>query len=142
MTDVAARLAAALADHYSIERELGHGGMVTVHLARDLKHGRTVAIKVLRPELAQAVGDARFLREINIAAQLQSPHILPLLDSGEADGLLYKVMATAQEPFFKRLGTPAADKKYILYEGGHDVPRTQLIKESLALLDKYLGPVK
>ena len=86
MTDVTDRLAAALADHYSIERELGHGGMATVHLARDLKHGRTVAIKVLRPELAEAVGGARFLREINIAAQPQSPHILPLLDSGEADG--------------------------------------------------------
>jgi dienelactone hydrolase len=92
MTDVADRLAAALADRYRIERELGHGGMATVHLARDLKHGRTVAIKVLRPELAQAVGGSRFLREINIAAQLQSPHILPLLDSGEAEGLLYYVM--------------------------------------------------
>ena len=92
MTDVADRLAAALGDRYRIEREIGHGGMATVHLARDLRHGRTVAIKVLRPDLAQAVGGARFLREINIAAQLQSPHILPLLDSGEADGLLYYVM--------------------------------------------------
>ena len=66
--------------------------MATVHFARDVKHGRTVAIKVLRPDLAQAVGSERFLREINIAAQLQSPHILPMLDSGEADGLLYYVM--------------------------------------------------
>ena len=92
MTDVATHLAAALAGRYVIERELGHGGMATVHLARDIKHGRTVAIKVLRPDLAQAVGGARFLREINIAAQLQSPHILPLLDSGDADGLLFYVM--------------------------------------------------
>ena len=66
--------------------------MATVHLARDVKHGRVVAIKVLRPVLAQAVGSERFLREINIAAQLQSPHILPMLESGEADGLLYYVM--------------------------------------------------
>ena len=70
--------------------------MATVHLARDVKHGRTVAIKVLRPDLAQAVGSERFLREINIAAQLQSPHILPMLESGEADGLLYYVMPYVQ----------------------------------------------
>jgi eukaryotic-like serine/threonine-protein kinase len=92
VSDIAARLTKALAGRYVVERELGHGGMATVHLARDVKHGRTVAIKVLRPELAQAVGSERFLREINIAAQLQSPHILPLLESGEADGLLYYVM--------------------------------------------------
>ena len=88
----AARLNAALSDRYRIERELGHGGMATVYLARDLRHGRAVAIKVLRPELTQAVGGDRFLREINIAAQLQSPHILPLLDSGEANDLLFYVM--------------------------------------------------
>jgi dienelactone hydrolase len=92
MTDIGTRLGQALAGRYTIERELGHGGMATVHLARDLKHGRAVAIKVLRPELAQALGGDRFLREINIAAQLQSPHILPLLESGEADGLLFYVM--------------------------------------------------
>ena len=92
MSDTQARLANALTGHYAIERELGHGGMATVYLARDVKHGRHVAIKVLHPDLARAVGGARFLREINIAAQLQSPHILPMLDSGEADGLLYYVM--------------------------------------------------
>ena len=92
MSDIGSRLQNALQGRYAIERELGHGGMATVHLARDVKHGRTVAIKVLRPDLAQAVGSERFLREINIAAQLQSPHILPMLDSGEADGLLYYVM--------------------------------------------------
>ena len=92
MTDAAQRLWDSLADRYKVEREIGHGGMATVYLARDLKHGRAVAIKLLRPELAQAVGGERFLREIGIAAQLQSPHILPLLDSGSADGLLYYVM--------------------------------------------------
>ena len=92
MTDALQHLWLALADRYRVDREIGHGGMATVYLARDLKHGRAVAIKVLRPELAQAVGGERFLREINIAAQLQSPHILPLLDSGEADGLFFYVM--------------------------------------------------
>ena len=92
MSDIGSRLATSLAGRYAVERELGHGGMATVHLARDVRHGRTVAIKVLRPDLAQAVGSERFLREINIAAQLQSPHILPMLESGEADGLLYYVM--------------------------------------------------
>ena len=85
-------LTAALADRYRIERELGQGGMATVYLARDLKHDRDVAIKVLKPELAAVLGAERFLREIRIAANLQSPHILPLLDSGDADGLLYYVM--------------------------------------------------
>jgi dienelactone hydrolase/tRNA A-37 threonylcarbamoyl transferase component Bud32 len=92
MSDVILRRLAALADRYHLEGEIGHGGMATVFRARDLKHDRLVAIKVLRPEIAQALGADRFLREINIAAQLQSPHILPLLDSGEVDGLLYYVM--------------------------------------------------
>jgi tRNA A-37 threonylcarbamoyl transferase component Bud32 len=86
------RLAAALADRYAFERELGQGGMATVYLADDEKHGRKVAIKVLRPELAATIGPERFLREIRIAAQLQHPHILPLLESGEAEGFLYYVM--------------------------------------------------
>ena len=86
------RLIQALADRYSFERELGQGGMATVYLADDLKHDRKVAIKVLRPELAATVGPDRFLREIRIAAQLQHPHILPLLESGEAQGFLYYVM--------------------------------------------------
>jgi tRNA A-37 threonylcarbamoyl transferase component Bud32 len=85
-------LAAALADRYRIERELGQGGMATVYLAEDLKHERQVAIKVLREDLSASLGAGRFLREIKIAAQLQHPHILPLLDSGEADGFLYFVM--------------------------------------------------
>jgi serine/threonine protein kinase len=86
------RLSTALADRYRIERELGQGGMATVYLAEDLRHHRKVALKLLRPELAATLGPARFLREIQIAAQLQHPHILPLLDSGEAEGFLYYVM--------------------------------------------------
>lgn len=92
MADVASRLAAALADRYRLERELGTGGMATVYLAEDLKHRRHVAIKVLRSELADALGPERFLREIEISAKLDHPHILPLYDSGEADGFLYYVM--------------------------------------------------
>jgi serine/threonine protein kinase len=86
------RLAAALADRYRIERELGEGGMATVYLARDLKHDRDVAIKVLKPELAAVVGSERFLAEIRTTANLQHPGILPLHDSGEVDSLLYYVM--------------------------------------------------
>src|SRR5256885_5391687 len=96
MLEVLARLKAALADRYAIERELGHGGMATVYLAQDLKHGRAVAIKVLRPELAAALGAERFLLEIEIAARLTHPHILPLHDSGEAAGFLYYVMPFVQ----------------------------------------------
>jgi Tol biopolymer transport system component len=92
MADLLERLKAALADRYSIERELGSGGMATVYLARDLKHERQVAVKVLRPELAAALGPERFHQEIKIAANLTHPHILPLHDSGEADGFLYYVM--------------------------------------------------
>jgi serine/threonine-protein kinase len=86
------RARAALAGRYDVERELGHGGMATVLLARDLRHDRPVAVKVLRPELTAALGADRFLREVRITANLSHPHILPLLDSGEADGLLYYVM--------------------------------------------------
>jgi serine/threonine-protein kinase len=85
-------LRSALAGRYQIDRELGHGGMAVVFLAHELKHHRQVAIKVLRPELAQVLGPERFLREIEIAAGLTHPHILPLHDSGQADGLLYYVM--------------------------------------------------
>jgi serine/threonine-protein kinase len=83
MSDFLDRLAAALADRYTIERELGAGGMATVYLAKDLKHRRKVAIKILRPELAAILGPDRFLREIEIAAKLNHPHILPLHDSGQ-----------------------------------------------------------
>ena len=96
MTDEASsvvnRLTTALADRYHIEREIGTGGMATVYLAHDIKHDRDVAIKVLHPDLGAALGGNRFLSEIRTTAKLQHPHILPLLDSGEADGLLYYVM--------------------------------------------------
>jgi len=86
------RLSASLAGRYTIEREVGAGGMATVYLAQDLKHHRKVALKVLRAELAATLGAERFSREIEVAAQLQHPHILPLLDSGEAGGFYYYVM--------------------------------------------------
>jgi serine/threonine-protein kinase len=92
MSPVIARLAAALADRYRVERELGAGGMATVYLAHDLRHERDVAIKVLHPDLGAVLGADRFLAEIKLTARLQHPHILPLLDSGAADGLLYYVM--------------------------------------------------
>jgi serine/threonine-protein kinase len=92
MSDSLERLKKALADRYAIESELGQGGMATVYLAHDVRHNRKVAIKVLRPELAASVGPERFLHEIEIAANLTHPHVLPLYDSGEADGFLYYVM--------------------------------------------------
>ena len=92
MAELQDRLAEALAGRYAIERELGRGGMATVFLAEDVKHHRKVAVKVLHPDLAQALGADRFLREIEIAASLRHPHILPLYDSGEAGGYLYYVM--------------------------------------------------
>src|SRR3989442_9462006 len=92
MSDMLSRLTTALADRYEIERELGAGGMATVYLARDPKHDRAVALKVLRPELAAVLGVERFLSEIRVMAHLQHPHLLPLFDSGQADGLVYYVM--------------------------------------------------
>ena len=92
MTDVLTRLSASLAGRYGIQRELGAGGMATVYGAVDLKHQRDVAIKVLHPDLGAALGGDRFLSEIRTTARLQHPHVLPLLDSGDADGLLYYVM--------------------------------------------------
>ena len=104
-----APFAAALAGRYRIEREIGAGGMATVYLAHDLKHQRQVALKVLRPELAQALGADRFLREIEIAAGLHHPHILPLFDSGEAAGRLYYVMPYVQgESLRERLARDGA----------------------------------
>src|SRR5437879_5394022 len=92
MADLVGRLQEALAGRYRIERELGAGGMAVVFLAEDLRHHRQVALKVLRPELAAEIGPERFLREIEMAAALNHPHILPLHDSGEAGGFLYYMM--------------------------------------------------
>lgn len=86
MTEIDERLRTALAGRYRIERELGAGGMATVYLGHDLKHDRDVAIKVLHPDLGAALGADRFLSEIRTTARLQHPHILPLLDSGDAEG--------------------------------------------------------
>src|SRR5688572_32102684 len=83
------RLRAALPGRYAVERELGRGGMGAVFLARDLRYGRAVAIKVLHPELATSLGAQRFLAEIQVAAGLTHPHVVTVFDSGEADGLLY-----------------------------------------------------
>src|SRR2546425_803479 len=97
MAETPAALASTLADRYGIERELARGGMAAVYVAADRKHGRKVTIKVLQAELVAPLGAARFLREIRIAARLTHPHILPLIDSGEAGGLLYYVMPLVPE---------------------------------------------
>jgi eukaryotic-like serine/threonine-protein kinase len=109
MSTMRDRLAAALADRYRIERELGAGGMATVYLAHDIRHQRAVAVKVVRDEIAAGMGGDRFLREIRIAASLHHPNILPLYDSGEADGQLYYVMPVAgQESLRERLDAHGA----------------------------------
>ncbi len=92
MTEITSRLSTALADRYKIERHIGEGGMATVYLAHDLKHDRKVAIKILKPELSAILGGERFLQEIKVTANLQHPNILPLYDSGEAEGFLFYVM--------------------------------------------------
>ena len=103
------QLTTALGDSYRIQRELGQGGMAVVYLADDLKHERSVAIKVLRPEVARALGAARFLNEIRTTAGLAHPHILPLHDSGEAGELLYYVMPfVAGESLRQRLDREGA----------------------------------
>jgi eukaryotic-like serine/threonine-protein kinase len=92
MSELQSRLEAGLTGRYTLERELGQGGMALVYLARDLRHDRKVALKVLRPEISVEIGAERFLREIKMAAGLTHPHILPVYDSGQADGLLFYVM--------------------------------------------------
>jgi len=96
MPDRFDRLKAALADRYTIERELGAGGMATVYLALDVRHNRRVALKVLRPELTVFIGAERFLKEIETTANLQHPHILPLFDSGRVDTTVFYVMPYVQ----------------------------------------------
>jgi serine/threonine protein kinase/tetratricopeptide (TPR) repeat protein len=115
------RLSAALAARYKIQRELGQGGMAKVFLAHDLKYERAVAVKVLRPELAAEVGPARFLREIQIAARLHHPHILPLYDSDQVDGLVYYVMPyiegeTLQRRLLRERQLPVGDALQIARE--------------------------
>ncbi len=115
------RLGAALANRYDVERELGHGGMATVYLARDLRHDRSVAIKVLLPELALRLGTERFLQEIRVAAKLTHPNIVPLYDSGDADGLLYYVMPHLDgESLHDRI----ARERQLAVDGAVEIART------------------
>ena len=119
--DTVAQVRSAVADRYRIERELGAGGMATVYLAHDLKHDRQVALKVLKPDLAAALGHERFLKEITTTANLRHPHILPLYDSGECDGFVYYVMPfVAGETLRQRLERepqlPLADVRRIARE--------------------------
>ena len=121
MPELLERLQRALSDRYRIERELGAGGMATVYLAQDLKHHRHVAVKVLHPELSASLGAERFLREIALAAGLTHPHILPVHDSGAADGILFYVMPYVDGPSLRqRLASegelPVADAVRILRE--------------------------
>ena len=120
-SDLFDRLWAPLADQYELERELGAGGMAIVFLARDVKHDREVALKVFRPELAVSLGAERFLREIQIAAKLSHPHILPLYDSGEVDGFLYYTMPfvegeTLRDRMKRDRMLPLDDAQLIAYE--------------------------
>ncbi len=121
MSDLVTALRDALAGRYTIDREIGHGGMASVLLAHDVRHDRPVAVKVLHPQIAAAVGSERFLREIQVAARLRHPHILPLFDSGEAAGLLFYVMPyVAGESLRERLrragALPLADALRIARE--------------------------
>jgi len=146
MADTLARLTTALADKYRIERELGAGGMATVYLARDLRHDRDVALKALHAELAESLGRQRFLREIRLAAGLNHPHILPLYDSGEADGFLYFVMPVMQGQTLRdrlrkegqlsvesavRIATEVADA--LDYAHRHDVVHRDVKPENILL---------
>ncbi len=128
MTDQLEQLKLILGDRYRIEREVGQGGMATVYLAEDLKHHRQVALKVLHPELSAIIGTERFLKEIEVTANLQHPNILPLYDSGEAEGLLYYVM-----PFVE--GETLRDK--LLREKQIEVEETVEIARSVAAALDY-----
>src|SRR3989442_1960163 len=146
MVDQLARLQTALTGRYTIERELGRGGMATVYLAHDRKHHRQVAIKVLNPELAGALGPERFLREIEIAARLNHPHILALIDSGEADGFLYYMMPyvegeslrqrlerDGQLPLDEALGITSAIASALDFAHGHGVIHRDIKPENIML---------
>ena len=128
MTDPITRLNEALKERYRIDRELGEGGMANVYLADDLRHDRKVALKVLKPELAAIVGAERFLAEIKTTANLQHPHILPLFDSGEADGFLFYVMPFVEgESLRDRL-----DRDKQLYVDGKKFADPEQAKRSIA----------
>ncbi|HEY8256404.1 MAG TPA: protein kinase [Gemmatimonadales bacterium] len=123
MPELLSRLQSALSDRYRLDREVGAGGMATVYVAQDLRHGRRVALKVLRPELAAVIGAERFLAEIKLTANLQHPHILPLFDSGEADSYLFYVMPfvegeTLRDRLTREKQLPVADAVRIATEVG------------------------
>lgn len=141
-----AQLETALADRYAIQRELGRGGMATVYLARDVKHDRLVALKVLDPELGAVLGVERFLAEIKVTANLQHPNLLPLFDSGEADGLLYYVMPFVegeslrahldrekQLPVDEAVRIAAAIANALEYAHGHGVVHRDLKPENVLM---------
>ena len=143
-------LRTALGERYTIERELGAGGMATVYLAHDLKHDRDVAIKVLHPDLGAALGSERFLSEIRTTARLQHPHILPLLDSGDGDGLLYYVMPlvtgeTLRARLTRERQLPVPDAVRIArevadalgYAHGHSVIHRDIKPENILLQDGH-----
>ena len=150
MTDASDRLNHALAGRYRIGRELGAGGMATVYLARDLKHERDVAVKVLRPDLAESLGRERFLREIQLAAKLSHPHILPLHDSGDAGGALFYVMpnveghslrdrlnATGKLPIGEALRIAQEVAGALDYAHRHDVVHRDIKPENIMLQDGH-----
>jgi hypothetical protein len=143
---VSEQLRGALADRYRIEREIGAGGMATVYLAEDVKHRRKVALEVLRPELAAVLGPERFLSEIEVTANLQHPHLLPLFDSGEANGLLFYVMPYVQGeslrhrldrerqlPVEEAARLAAAVASALAYAHRHDVIHRDLKPENILL---------
>ena len=140
------RLSTSLEGRYRIERELGRGGMATVYLAEDARHRRKVAVKVLHPELSAVIGSERFLKEIELTASLQHPHILPLFDSGSADGLLYYVMPyvegeTLRSRLERETQLPVADAIRIAtevasaldYAHGHHVVHRDIKPENILL---------
>jgi serine/threonine protein kinase len=127
------RLRRALTGRYAISSEIGRGGMAMVYLAEDCRHGRSVAVKVLHPDLGAAVGPERFLREVRTVAGLRHPHVLPLLDSGEADGLLYYVMPYVEGGSLRqrlssegRLSRPREGHHPPGHQAGEHPPRSRL----------------
>src|SRR3989454_1149027 len=141
MSDVLERLGAALAEHYAIERQVGAGGMATVYLARDLKHDRAVALKVLRPELAAVLGIERFLSEIRVTAHLQHPHILPLFDSGQAGGLIYYVMPHVEGESLRQHRGPEQATGHRLIDARSDIySLASVLYEMLAGEPPHTGP--
>ena len=149
MPELLNRLQAALSDRYRLESEIGAGGMATVYLAQDLRHDRRVALKVLRPELAAVIGAERFLAEIKLTANLQHPHILPLFDSGAADGYLFYVMPfvegeTLRDRLNREKQLPVADAVRIAtevasaldYAHRHGVVHRDIKPENILLHDR------